>query len=400
MKRWLGALPLAAMILSWPATTVAVAVAAHGFVERFHVEGKFAQEGARQLPTDAPQWTSMEPDSTDYNPETLVAGWPLTVEATAAMLYCFMLASTPLLLAALADRKLTRAHMLESVALIAWLGSVLFLFTNILKFQSSHWTGYRPLTLVEAVYLMSQIVTTVGYGDITPAFPRGQVWVAFNVILGLCLYGSIVMEVVEIVLERVRKAMARGSSGRQEGMPLKDWNAELQVNLAPLAESATSFALLATAGVLFWHLYPGEDKTWLQAMYMSVITLSTVGFGAFNATTEAGKVFGAFWMLFGVASLGALISSFIETMLHLKHAEARRRADLGAEFAKIVNQVSSTDGTIDKAQFLKFGLMLAQNTDPNVFVKIDKRFQYLAGEGNDKGMVRRTTLVEAEGPNL
>lgn len=44
------------------------------------------------------------------------------------------------------------------------------------------------------MYLLSQILTTVGYGDITPAFPRGQVWVGFNVILALCLYGSIICE--------------------------------------------------------------------------------------------------------------------------------------------------------------------------------------------------------------
>merc|ERR1712190_391482 len=38
--------------------------------------------------------------------------------------------------------------------------------TNIVEFNSAHWTGSRPLTTVEAVYLLSQILTTVGYGDI------------------------------------------------------------------------------------------------------------------------------------------------------------------------------------------------------------------------------------------
>mmetsp|Transcript_30867 Transcript_30867/g.89844 ORF Transcript_30867/g.89844 Transcript_30867/m.89844 type:complete len:412 (+) Transcript_30867:91-1326(+) len=372
-----------------------------------HMKGIIAHK-AKEKPG---AWTSTQPDSTDYNPETSIDGWPFTIEKFFAMLYCFMLASTPLLLAILADRRLTRAHMLESVTLIAWLGSVIYLFTNVLKFQAAHWDGFRPLTLVEAVYLLSQIITTVGYGDITPAFPRGQVWVGFNVILALCLYGSIVCEVIGMVQDRLARVLAgQAEAGRSRGQPLKDWYAELSVDLKPLVKSALSFTGVATVGVLFWHYYPGEGKSWLQAVYMSVITLSTVGFGAFTAVTEGGKVFGAFWMLCGVASLGALISVFIETMLHVKFAERRRQADVAGEFADIMRQAGAgevgdvqtsgkADETMDKAQFLKFGLMLTTKIDPAAFRKIESRFEALVGDDKVR-MVRRTKLVEVEGPSL
>merc|ERR1719221_1792560 len=61
--------------------------------------------------------------------------------------------------------------------------------------------------------------------------------------------------------------------------------------------STFNFLVLVALGVLFYHLYPGEEKTVFNAVYMSVITLSTVGFGVVTPQTEAGKVFGAFWML-------------------------------------------------------------------------------------------------------
>merc|ERR1719291_967610 len=72
------------------------------------------------------------------------------------------------------------------------------------------------------------------------------------------------------------------------------------------------YAFFVMIGVLFWHFYPGEGKTWLQGVYMSVITLSTVGFGAFTPQTEAGKVFGAFWMLWGSMALLGLVGAFAE----------------------------------------------------------------------------------------
>ena len=57
---------------------------------------------------------------------------------------------------------------------------------------------------------------------------------------------------------------------------------------------------------------------------MSIITLSTVGFGAFTSNTEAGKIFGAFWMLFGVAALGAVIATLSTLLMALKDFKTTR----------------------------------------------------------------------------
>merc|ERR1719401_613031 len=191
-----------------------------------------------------------------------------------------------------------------------------------------------------------------------------------------------------MVQQQLTKVLWGGDAQvRRENQPLRDWAAELRVSYAPLAKSTASFTVLATVGILFWHYYPGEGKTWLQAVYMSVITLSTVGFGAFNATTEGGKVFGAFWMLFGVATLGALISTFIDTMSAEKQVEARRKVDLGGEFDGIMKTVTSGGNKMDKAQFLKFALMLTKQTDPADFDRIDLRFKQLLNK--DDGQMAR-----------
>lgn len=347
-----------------------------------------------------PAWTSIGPDSTDYNEETTVKGLPFTVETLGAIFFILMLASSPFLLAALAEEQLTRAHLLESVALITWLGGITYLFTNVLKFQSAHWTGTRPLTLVEAVYLLSQILTTVGYGDITPAFPRGQVWVGINVIVALCLYGSMISEVVGIVSARIAKIQAKAEEERhEEHGPLKEWVPK--VDKSAFVESVVFFFSLATVGVMFWHFYPGEEKTWLQAVYMSIITLSTVGFGAFTAATEGGKVFGAFWMLFGVSALGALVTSFIEYMLAVKSAGLAQQVDHHHHFQTTLDACTSKSRDLDKLQFLKLSLMLTKNLDEDDFKAIDTRFRFLCSKEDVMATsVRRTTIVDTEGPPL
>jgi len=343
-------------------------------------------------------WTTSAPDSTDYNEETTVSWMPCTVEGFFARIFCLLIASSPLILAALAEEQLTRAHLLESVALITWLGGILYLFCNVLKFRGP-WDGFRPLTLVEAVYLISQILTTVGYGDITPAFPRGQVWVGLNVIVALLLYGSMVMEVVGIVQERFAKAMAQVNTDVDSTQPLKNWLPK--VDNSSFVKTIAFFAFMASIGVVFWANFPGENKTWFQAVYMSIITLSTVGFGAFSATTEAGKVFGAFWMLFGVAALGALIGGFVEWMSAQKNLQSFYLFDHEQEFKSMLDACSKDGKTLSKLEFLQFAVKLTKGTDDKELAKIMERFAYLRKQDKSStDWVRRTTLVDSEGPPL
>lgn len=394
-------------------------------------------------------------DEPDYNEETDI-GMPVTVETFFAIIFVAMIGSVPFILVKLkGTEELTQAHFIESGVLLVWLTGTLFLFTNVLKFQSGHFTGIRPLTLVEAVYVLAQVLTTVGYGDITPALPRGQVWVAINVILALCLYGSIISEVTEIVQARIAdywtKQKEAGNAAAQHALggvmedqylrsasgykiggktdkiapPLRNWKIEANIDYGPLAKSATCFAISATIGVLFWHYYPGENKTWLQAIYMSIITLSTVGFGWFNATTEGGKVFGAFWMMFGVATLAATLTNWCEIMTKLKQVERMNEDEEKLYFFKLIAREGEEardkegnlkpkstprsaaasggpdmylleDRSMDVYEFMKFGLLLRKQITEEDLQRIEDRYFAL---GPDKdGNISRRVIEDNETP--
>jgi len=355
----------------------------------------------------------------DYNEETYVTFLPVSVEVAFALAFVTLVGSVPfILIVLLGGGNMTRAHILESVCLIMWLGVALFMFTTVLQFNSSHWEGPRPLTIVEAVYLLAQILTTVGYGDITPAFPRGQVWVAANVILALCLYGSCIMEVTDRINQRLTAqaaeliaALERASHPDQSdeeaeaasmraGKRLMDWNySGAPVDMTPLIKSGTLFLFFCTVGVFFWHFFPGEGKTWLQAVYMSIITLSTVGFGFFNATTEGGKVFSAFWMMFGVATLAATIAAFCELMSKIKAKERRNVPGEKLKFFRLIKNYShvSSEGSdkgMDSYDFLKFCLVMNDTITEEELTVIEGRFDHFGGAPD--GAVAYQKVFDAE----
>ena len=61
-------------------------------------------------------------------------------------------------------------------------------------------------------------------------------------------------------------------------------------------------------GTVVYHYL--EGWSWIDALYFSVITLSTIGYGDFSPVTDTGKVFTIFYIIMGIG----IILSFINTI--------------------------------------------------------------------------------------
>jgi len=80
--------------------------------------------------------------------------------------------------------------------------------------------------------------------------------------------------------------------------------------------------LLLVAGMFFYHRV--EDWTLLEALYFSVLTLTTVGYGDYYPHTGAGRVFTVFYVLLGLGIVLALLAQ-IASGAAAAHAERSRR---------------------------------------------------------------------------
>jgi len=69
----------------------------------------------------------------------------------------------------------------------------------------------------------------------------------------------------------------------------------------------TTLAILGLGTVMYRYL---EGWTWIDSLYFSVITLTTVGYGDFSPATDAGKLFTIFYILVGIG----VILSFVEAV--------------------------------------------------------------------------------------
>jgi Ion channel len=82
----------------------------------------------------------------------------------------------------------------------------------------------------------------------------------------------------------------------------------------------------ATGTIFYWRF---EDWTVVQALYFSVVTLTTVGFGDFAPTTAGTQIFTIIYILTGLGVLVALLSSVAQQYLKQKTEGPSTRERIG-----------------------------------------------------------------------
>jgi potassium channel subfamily K len=260
------------------------------------------------------------------------------------------------------------------------------------------------------VYVLLQIITTIGYGDITVQTPAAKLFMSFFVIFTLLIVASILTEGVSYLIaleqERMRTMMRKVETKLRNLNSDEDararWGAmnEIVTSLVIFLffvamgtiffatyESCTcSYGITAVAGCLEGELCKatgGYTKSWVDSFYMSVITMTTVGFGDHSPKSMWGRVFGCIWMLVGVVATGNLISSVSGSLWTSKKVQ-----DFNNVSKAIFDEIDNDgDGRIQRDELrkyllLKFGLVALEDLKA-----IDDLFEVIDSCGDGDGSV-------------
>jgi len=345
---------------------------------------------------------------------------PHVITTMIGAVWVLMLGSTPILVYKLDNRDLTVTGLVLAIMMWVALFGGLVLFTNIIMFESPHFDEVRPLTIIECTYFMTQIITTVGYGDITPAKRRGQIFVGLYLLFAFFVIALLVSEMQAVVIHRInkyrehleRKTSAwkekiQGTTGLQllgeslEGQAAARPKSQSHLNLKPekpeignFILSLVIFAFVSTVWILFFHYYPGEEKPLLEATYMALITLTTVGFGAVTPVTEGGMVFSAFMMFIGTASLVCVVTEFSGYVLELAEWEAwnpkKFQEDLTQFYTNLGHELSEVD-------FLTFTLVQKKILDKEEIDAIRQAYEELRPKGKHHGKCPKISHIATLG---
>jgi len=278
---------------------------------------------------------------------------------------------------------------------------------------------------------MTQVITTVGYGDITPAYPRGQIFVGIYVLLSFFVIALLISQMQALVMERVAKykeklrqrvttttgygVMGRVLSGElfQGETPSQSSSHDIthgifkpeKPDITGLLAALGLFAMVGFVWAAFFHLYPGEDKLWLEACYMALITLTTVGFGAVTPVTEGGMLFGAFFMFIGTSALLNVVTALSTFILQQDEWEMWSPKSFKTDLKKFGGTLKTGHHDISEAKFLQFALVQKSIVTQEQIDAITESYASMVSQGehslargvSSKSILKSISYFSAEG---
>ncbi|MCH8748648.1 potassium channel protein, partial [Patescibacteria group bacterium] len=90
---------------------------------------------------------------------------------------------------------------------------------------------------------------------------------------------------------------------------------------------------IVATGTIGYMLIEGWSS--IDAVYMTIITISTVGYGEVNPLSHAGRIFSIFLIVGGVGGGLFVLTAFIEYIVEGKLGLTRRRRQMKAKIAKL-----------------------------------------------------------------
>ncbi|AXI56103.1 hypothetical protein SuNHUV7_40930 (plasmid) [Pseudoseohaeicola sp. NH-UV-7] len=85
---------------------------------------------------------------------------------------------------------------------------------------------------------------------------------------------------------------------------------------------AFTFAIISGASVFYHYV---ENWGWLDSVYFSVMTISTVGYGDFSPDTIAGKVFTIGYVIVGLGVFVAMATAVADAILAQRQTDRDTR---------------------------------------------------------------------------
>lgn len=272
--------------------------------------------------------------------------------------------------------------------------------------------GWPVLT---CAYVITQIVTTIGYGELHTKTTASKIFLALFAMAMLFVAAYTIGVFSDILLKRqsdvIRKYLRRLDSASVA------FSNDAEVKLLKAMASCMVFVI---SGTFMFHILEdctcgveglsgcrdpdydtcvatgGYVKGFSDSFFMSVMTLTTIGFGDYQPRTVWGRLISIPWMLCGVAVFASSISTISAFFYDRKKAEALTAVDSASFKSQAAFKSIDRDGKghLDRTDFLAYTLLKYDVVSEELVEAIFKEYENL--EGAKAGRVCHATIAERQ----
>lgn len=193
----------------------------------------------------------------------------------------------------------------------------------IYSFNRDNFSGIETHPVIDALYFCIVTMCTIGYGDIAPLTPATKVFACVFVLVGFGFIDILLSGMVNYVLDlqesviltsiRVSKSTG-GFSAKNYIFDAEKGRMRIRMKVGL---SLGVVVLCIGSGTMI--LYFVENLNWIDSVYLSVMSVTTVGYGDRAFKTLPGRLFASVWLLFSTLAVARAFLYLAEARIDRRH---------------------------------------------------------------------------------
>ena len=158
--------------------------------------------------------------------------------------------------------------------------------------------------------------------------------------------------------------------------------------------------IVVVIGVLGYMYF--SDDTFINALYMTIITITTVGFGEIHPLSENEKLFTIFLILMSIIILGyaaTILTEYIasgELLERIKFKKVQKKIEQLNQHAIVCGYGRNGKQAVTKLKKFKMPLVIIENDDERLEEIEEDKLLYIKGDATKDEVLEKAGLVKAK----
>ena len=170
--------------------------------------------------------------------------------------------------------------------------------------------------------------------------------------------------------------------------------------ITSLRWSLFGIIVVIITGVLGYYYI--EEWSWVDSFYMTIITISTVGFGEPFPLSVEGKIFTTFIIFFGVGIMAYFLSRLVEFWFQRSLANVIGRKSMMKKIGKLKNHTiicgygRTGKGIIEELEATKTSYVVIEKETVEIQILQNKSIPYIEGNATDEEILEQAGVEKAD----
>ncbi|WCJ24815.1 Two-pore potassium channel 2 [Euphorbia peplus] len=266
----------------------------------------------------------------------------------------------------------------------AFLSVAIYLLAVVVIFMiSGSFKGTKTYKPVDALYFTVVTLCTIGFGDIVPDSTFTKLFTCASILVGFGFVDILLNGLVTYICDRQEAALLSAvEENRFNTYMIDREKGRMRIRTKVCLALAVVIGCIAIGTVSVHFL---EEFSWVDSFYLSVTSVTTVGYGDYGFTTTTGRCFAIVWLLFSTLAVARAFLYLAELRIDKRNRRItkwvlHRKITLG----DLVAADLDNDGSISKSEFVIYKLKEMGRITEKDILQISDQFDSLDSTNNGK----------------